>query len=200
MSVRALRGREAPAAVRVLAQAFFEDPAMVRVQPDERRRRKLLERWFAALALVAVRTGRRPLVGAFADGRLVGAHTAHEPGTYPPPPWTMPLHAPAMVPAGPPTTVRSLRWAHAREQVPPRSRRFLYLELLGTAPGQQGRGVGFALISRLLAEADARRLDVVLHTNTPRNVTYYERLGFVTTNEQLLPLGVPEWLMERPPA
>ena len=196
--VRSLAGRETPAAITLLAAAFADDDAMIRLQPDPVRRRRMLERWYRTLALVATRRGRRPVVGAFAGGRLVGASVSHDAGTYPAPAWTAALHAPAMALAGPRAALLSARWLAARERVHPRAGRFLYLELLGADPAHQRAGAGRALLGSLVAEADARGLAVVLHTNAAVNVGYYERAGFAVTHEQHLPIGVPEWLLERP--
>jgi len=198
--IRPLGHDERSSAIPLLARAFALDPAMVALQPSARRRRRMLERWFASLAFVGRRVGRRPLLGAFDGGVLVGAALSYGAATYPPPAWMAVLHGPAVALAGPTAVVRSARWLSAREQVRPRSEHFSYLELPGTDPLRQGQGTGGALLRTLLADADACRHDVVLHANTAKNVRWYERAGFVVTHTVLLPFGVREWLLERRPA
>jgi len=55
-----------------------------------------------------------------------------------------------------------------------------YLSILAVAPALQGRGLGARLLAPTLAEADAARVSCYLETFTPRNVAFYERLGFTT--------------------
>jgi len=86
----------------------------------------------------------------------------------------------------------------AREHHHPREPH-IYLETLATAPAHQGRGAGSSLLHDLCAEADRRRLPIVLHTNAVANLAFYERFGFVVTREARLPTGAQEWTMRRAP-
>jgi GNAT superfamily N-acetyltransferase len=47
-------------------------------------------------------------------------------------------------------------------------------------PGHQGRGLGGRLVAPRLAEADLASRPVHLASTNPRNLTFYERLGFRT--------------------
>lgn len=53
-----------------------------------------------------------------------------------------------------------------------------YLSILGVAPEAQGRGIGGTLMRRVLATADAAGVATYLETFTPRNQSFYARLGY----------------------
>lgn len=66
-------------------------------------------------------------------------------------------------------------------------------------PGQQGAGVGSALMAPILARADADRVPCYLETAEAANVAFYQRRGFVTVRQGTAPAGVPYWTMRRDP-
>ena len=53
-----------------------------------------------------------------------------------------------------------------------------YLSILGIHPEQQNKGLGQKLLTPVLEEADKQGLDTFLETFTPRNMSFYERLGY----------------------
>jgi len=53
-----------------------------------------------------------------------------------------------------------------------------YLSIVAVAPTAQGRGLGQQLLAPTLTEADARGAVTYLETFTPRNLAFYQRLGF----------------------
>jgi GNAT superfamily N-acetyltransferase len=76
-----------------------------------------------------------------------------------------------------------------------------FLDLVGVAPGAQGRGLGRALVGHGLARARADRCPAFLETGTPRNVRFYESFGFGVVGEQQAPGGGPViWFMQTPAA
>ncbi len=79
--VEALKSGDLPLAVKVLTAAFWEYPETVHLLPDERRRRRVLPRYLLSDARDAARF--TTLLGAFADGRLVGAAAWIPPEAYP---------------------------------------------------------------------------------------------------------------------
>ena len=71
---------------------------------------------------------------------------------------------------------------------------------LGVEPGQQGQGIGGALVRAMTTRADAEGTACWLFTFAPRNVAIYERLGFHVTLETTLPSsGLRLWVMAHPP-
>ena len=80
------------------------------------------------------------------------------------------------------------------------ARPFVYLQVLGVASAQQGRGHGGRLLRRLLARCDREALPLYLETETERNVDMYTRFGFRVVKQISLPvIGLPMWEMVREP-
>jgi GNAT superfamily N-acetyltransferase len=53
-----------------------------------------------------------------------------------------------------------------------------YLPFVGVEPMHQGRGLGAALLQRVLRLCDSERLPAYLESTNARNIPFYERLGF----------------------
>ena len=64
------------------------------------------------------------------------------------------------------------------ESASPEGQDFYYLSLLGTHPGQRGRGLGMSLLAANLAQIDAESMPAYLESSNPANDIRYERLGF----------------------
>jgi ribosomal protein S18 acetylase RimI-like enzyme len=56
-----------------------------------------------------------------------------------------------------------------------------YLPMIGTDPACQGMGLGSALLRHSLAMCDRDQLPAYLESSNPRNISLYERHGFVRT-------------------
>lgn len=54
-----------------------------------------------------------------------------------------------------------------------------YLPIIGVDPAFHSRGIGSALLSYAIARADAEGLPAYLESSNPRNISLYERHGFV---------------------
>jgi GNAT superfamily N-acetyltransferase len=75
-----------------------------------------------------------------------------------------------------------------------------YLAWLCVEPGQQGQGIGSALMRHVTTRADAEQVSCQLFTAAPRNVPTYEHLGFSVVHATTLPRsGLRIWVMARPP-
>jgi ribosomal protein S18 acetylase RimI-like enzyme len=77
--------------------------------------------------------------------------------------------------------------------------RHWYLHVLSTVPERQGRGLGTRALAPVLARCDADSVPAYLESTNPRNVTLYERHGFVGTGEITLPDGPSLLQMWRDP-
>ena len=76
-----------------------------------------------------------------------------------------------------------------------------YLLAIGVLPGQQGRGLGEALMRPVLERCDREGIPGYLVCTASRNIPFYERNGFRVTEEIKLPKdGPPQWLMWRDPS
>ena len=150
----------------------------------------------AARGRADLRAARRP--GAPGGLALAGVLLAL-------PPWVHPLPPP---PAG--VQLRTLlgqgfgvarRWREVWEVLETRrpAGPWWHLSLLAVEPELQGQGVGSALLGRWLADVDTAAEPACLETSRAENVRLYERFGFAV-REELRVLGVPVWLMARPPS
>jgi ribosomal protein S18 acetylase RimI-like enzyme len=195
IAIAPLPPSDLPAAIRLLARAFRDNPlnrAVLRRRGAAARQRSN-EHGMRAHLPVALGSGR--LLGAQRGGALAGVLIAA-------PPWSYPFPRPS---AG--ARLRCLlgqglgvasHWAQvyaALDQRHPREEHW-YLGTLGVDPDRWGRGVGTALLARWLAEVDRDALPAWLETDRERNVGFYQRAGF-GVEEQIEVLGVPIWLMRR---
>lgn len=56
--------------------------------------------------------------------------------------------------------------------------RYWYLSIVGIKPDQQGKGLGPALVNSVLDQTDRLGVPTFLETFTPRNHSFYQRLGY----------------------
>jgi GNAT superfamily N-acetyltransferase len=63
-----------------------------------------------------------------------------------------------------------------------------YLSIVGVHPAAQGKGLGQRLLEPTLEEASAQRKVCYLETFTPRNLVFYQRLGFEAVAEYMEPV------------
>ncbi len=74
-----------------------------------------------------------------------------------------------------------------------------YLSILGLDPAKQGRGRGADLLAPILTRADASGAACYCETFTPRNMSFYERLGFASVGRFFEPVtGADYHVMRRP--
>jgi ribosomal protein S18 acetylase RimI-like enzyme len=76
-----------------------------------------------------------------------------------------------------------------------------HLMVLGVAPEAQGKGLARALMQPILSRADASGLPCYLETANPKNIPFYERMGFHQVAEIVEPQsGLHLWTFRRWPA
>jgi GNAT superfamily N-acetyltransferase len=172
--------------VTTLALAFHDDPLMGWLFEDPDRRAELLLRWWRARVEdqpahaevltaegeVSVALWHGPDVGgagtspgarsAIVDtlADLIGARAARRK-----------LEALAVIPAAHPRT------------------RHWYLAAVGTRPAFQGHGLGVRVVAPILERCDRSGLPAYLESTNPRNLSFYERLGFEPISRIEVPDG-----------
>jgi GNAT superfamily N-acetyltransferase len=72
-----------------------------------------------------------------------------------------------------------------------------YLSIIGILPSAQGRGLGATLLAGTLAEASQAQVPCYLESFTPRNLRFYERLGFCRVANHLEPTTNREYVVMR---
>ncbi|MYR40991.1 GNAT family N-acetyltransferase [Streptomyces sp. SID5910] len=180
--------------VRLLDEAFQDDPVSRWVFPGEEYRRRTHHRLMAAFTDAVLADGWIDLTedGAACALWLSVPGEAHdEEGD----------DGPAAVrEAVDPDNERVEQIARLTEGIHPAGRAHVYLWMIGVAPGRQGEGLGTALIEQVLDCCDREGLPAYLEASSARSRGLYERLGFAFTGCALdLPDGPRMWPMWREP-
>jgi GNAT superfamily N-acetyltransferase len=195
IQLTAARIREAGA---VLSRAFYDDPLMKYIFPDDAKRARLLP-WYMS---VWVRYGCAYGEVNTTAGDVRGVAVRFPPDTFQMSLARMMRTGIIFMPVrlGLPAFGRFMRAANFLEGLHKRdvAARHLYLLFLGTDPPHQGHGIGRALLQSVLSRADAERLPCYLETAEDRNVPFYRAHGFEVTAEDEVPGGGPHfWTMMR---
>ena len=193
-----LQRSEIPAAARVLAAAFYDDPAMSWMLPDPRTRLRGLERLFATQIRHHHFAGGGVDVTHGADGTVLGAAAWDPPRGWQPSKLTTLRMLPGMIRAlG--RHVRNGQWMDAvLDAVHPETPHW-YLSAIGTDPAGRGGGHGKALLASRLGHCDKDGLPAYLESSKRGNIPFYERFGFTVVQEVALPDGPSLWTMWREP-
>ncbi|KPF78208.1 hypothetical protein IP88_04650 [alpha proteobacterium AAP81b] len=196
--VRAATPADRPAVIRILADAFADDPAMTWLFSDPARRARRLPRLFTTIA----RVDADPAIWSLSlagDGTPAAVAMWRAPGAWATPPLAMLGALPALVGTFGRALPRALALQSALEAHHPAPPHW-YLQFVGCAPGQQGKGHGGSAIGARLAECDATGLPAALETATESNVGLYQALGFRVTGTFRHRDGPLFWSMWREPA
>jgi GNAT superfamily N-acetyltransferase len=186
------------AAGAAMARAFFVDPILAYMFPDEDERRQLAPWHFSAFIRYGYLFGEVYTTSGNPDGTAV---------------WFRPgeseLTAERIEQAGldrAPEILGAESWArfntvcdyiealHPKEVPEPH----WYLPLLGVDPRLQGQGVGGALLKVILDRADRDGLPAYLWTAKSHNVGFYQQHGFEVMTEGVEPTSsIPFWTCRR---
>lgn len=176
----------------MLARAFYDDPVTSWFYPDDARRLRHARRFFV---IRQRQLADQELI--FTTSELSGAALWAGPGR-----WREDLRQSLMLlPMLPVLLPRIVRQTHGVREIECRHpvRPHYYLSVLGTDPGQQGSGIGSALLGPVLRRCDADGVGAYLESSKESNVGFYTRHGFAVTERIELPDGPPLWLMWREP-
>lgn len=182
---------------RVLGRAFFDDPVMKWMVPDDARRVRALPKIFAAMArhhfLAAEATEIADRGGTFGAAALWD----------PPGRWKQtPREELRMMPAFLLAMGRHVRRGQAMADLMKKhhpEEPHWYLAVIGSDPTVRGAGFGQALMRSGLDRCDAEGAPAYLESSNESNIGYYMRFGFEVTGEITLPDGPTMWQMWRQP-
>lgn len=194
--VRKATAADLEAMAGTLQRAFFDDPIISWMLPDEERRRRTgpigWRSWLEILYL--------PKDHVYTNDARTGAALWSPPGTWKVPASLQMRMAPRLVRIfGVRRLPLLIRGLSLLEHKHPDDEPHYTLGVLGTDPDQQGKGIGGALIQPVLERCDAEGVGAYLESSKERNVPYYRRFGFEVTEEFTLPEGPPVWGMWRDP-
>jgi len=169
---------EIPAAVEVLARAFYADPVWSWAFPDPERRLGQHRAVWELVAKAALSYESAWLTGDCAAVAL----------------W-IPPEKPELRPEDEARLEgllaellgngadRVLETFERFEAAHPAAEPHYYLSLLATDPDQRGRGLGIGLLATTLEQIDAEGAPAFLESSNPINTPRYEKLGFVRCGE-----------------
>jgi ribosomal protein S18 acetylase RimI-like enzyme len=183
---------------RTLGRAFYEDPIMKWMLPDDARRAKALPHMWATIARHHYLTWGGAEVAT--NGSEVGAATLWDPpGRWKQTPLEELRMAPAFLLAFRSGVARAQKIADIMEEKHPEEPHW-YLFAIGSDPTVRGAGFGQALMRSRLDRCDAEHAPAYLESTKEETVPYYMRFGFEVMGEMTLPGGCPSmWPMWRAP-
>ncbi len=183
----------------VLSRAFYDEPNVVYMLPDETVRRAALPWFFGVFVLrLGLRYGNVYTTETTAGGAI----------------WMVPGNVVTFwgaMQAGLLVMPLRFRWKGFRRSVHINSvienvrqhampGRHWYLMALGVEPSQQGKGLGSALLQPVLERADAAGTPCYLETFKESNLRFYAKHDFVVMNSKQIVEGGPTvWAMVRKP-
>ena len=198
-TVRPLRPGELDQFGRSMSRAFFTDPLMQYIEPDEEKRLKT-GNWFLTRAIAyCERWGE-----VYTDESLAGGGAWLTPGNTTMSTmrilriglWQMPFR----LGFGGFSRFNKLDSATAKVHKRVVKGDHWYLLLLGVDPVQQSNGIGSAAIEVGAAKAQQAGLPVYLETMTQSNVDYYQKRGFEVAEEFDVDDQLHVWAMVRQPS
>ncbi|MFF0185262.1 GNAT family N-acetyltransferase [Streptomyces sp. NPDC005244] len=185
--------------VRLLDQAFQDDPVSGWVFPDPADRRATHHRLMAAFTDIVLAEGRVDLAedGSACALWLDVPAGDHDGGEGEAPDEDAPAQLRAAVDQD---NERVELIGRLTADVHPSGRAHTYLWMIAVSPERQGEGLGSALMEPVLDRCDREGLAAYLEASNARSRALYERLGFVLTGGPLdLPDGPRMWPMWREP-
>lgn len=197
INIRELARDELRAAVLILAEGMRDNPLHVKVfgaDPDRRERRLLS---FLGHLVAYVRSNGK-LLGAYAQGELVGVLGMMKPGRCRPAGMDKLRFARVILACNSPIGVLSIgRWLAAWKHSDPPEPHW-HLGPMAVRQDFRRQGIARRLMTHCCQHIDARSATAFLETDLAINAAFYATLGFVVTRREPV-LGVSNWFMSRPP-
>ncbi len=204
--VRRLSVRDIDVATEVLVKAFHNDPLWLYLEPDDKKRRKIIPKFFKIF--VNLQLGFNHLFG-------IGDPIEGVASWSPPSPQNISVWG-----------IMKAAWRIINSDIfslifSPIVRKFLkswriftriekmhkkhapephyYLEMIGISPTSQGKGLASKLINFILNHPAANSTSAYLETMNPKNVKLYEHFGFECREQWNVPgTNLSVWALYRP--
>ncbi len=178
---------DASAAGRCLARAFANDPLMDHLLPNANRRDRMLRRLCTLVVQHGIRYGQVDGVGDAIHGVAVWLPPAEAQASLPRLLYTGGWRLPFLIGINGTRRMLSFRGVIERRYHRLVPQPHWLLHMLGVDPEHQGRGLASKLLTDRLQRLDQTQVDCVLETVNPRSAALYERFGFRTLEEILVP-------------
>ena len=178
----------------VLQAAFWDDPIMQWLLPDEKHRSRRL----AGLFRVVLRTHYITMRTVWTTPEQLGGALWAPPGHWKIPSAELLRAGPAMAASLGRRALPGMRFLENVDRQHPVEPHW-YLGVLGTSPAHQGHGIGSALLEPVLQRCDDEGIPAYLESSKEQNIPFYCRHGFVVAGELSAPGGPTLWPMWRDP-
>lgn len=180
-----------------LKAAFFDDPLVKYIAPDSQTRKLWLHCSMGFLLEQAERSGEVTTLGENSEAVL----GVYAPGKYPSSFLEFVQLAGTHITTGllgglsVPLVLTALRLNHTFSKLLPHTPHW-HIGILGVDPTKQGQGFGTRLMEPVLQKASALGIATYLETSNPKNLIFYQRLGFHVLEEIVaIPGAPPLWRM-----
>jgi ribosomal protein S18 acetylase RimI-like enzyme len=197
-TITRLTGPQLDCAVQILTSAFLEDPLMAYLFPEPGKRRENLAIFFKANLEYAMAAGEiyiNSSQNGVAAWLFQGDKGGPKPGSKEDPRSQLGVLLDSETAARLAGFTRAMAALH--KDVAPEKRR--YLLFLGVKSGEQGKGIGTAMIKPGLQIADDSGLPCMLDTMNERDLKFYRRQRFeIRRDERICGDGPRTWTMFRP--
>jgi len=193
-SVRRALVADVDALATTLTRAFDDDPLTTWLFPEADARRRKLPTFFRSLLRASLPLGE---VYTTDDSRC--AAIWNPPGTFPMGWYTdarLGLTTTRLLGLRITVCARGLMYFASHH---PKERHW-YLQMLGTEPTFQSRGLGSSILAPILERCDREGERAYLESSKERNIPFYARHGFAVTQEIQVPRGPVVWAMWRDPS
>jgi GNAT superfamily N-acetyltransferase len=196
ISLRALKFAELYPAAQLLGRGMCDNPTNVRAFgiDNVERRCRALARFFVPVLHGLYRRG--VILGAFREAVLVGVCGMARPGLCQPTLGEKLRVVPAIVLGNPVSApLRVMRWNGEWARRDP-SEPHWHLGPVAVDSHLRGKGIGGAMLAHFCGRMDDYGTLSYLETDKPENVGFYQKFGFVVTEEAKV-LDAPNWFMLR---
>jgi ribosomal protein S18 acetylase RimI-like enzyme len=193
--VRRATEKDADAVISVLVRAFDADPAIGYLLRQDRKRGEAYHQFFHACFWHMC----FPHGEVWMEAEGLGAALWTPPGA-----WEVGIRqvlamGPSFVRAAGSRILRSVRAIGRVQAIHPKEPHY-YLFALGSDPAHQGRGIGSAMLRKVLERCDSDGAAAYLEASTASSARLYARSGFVGKDEFRMGEGAPPiWPMWRAP-
>ncbi len=182
---------------KVLARAFYDDPVMMYMLPDDGARAKALPPMFGALTRHHfLSRGGSQVAGR--GGEIRAATLWDPPGQRKSSRWESLRMMPALAWYFRSRAKQTQILGEVMEEAHPEEPHW-YLMVIGSDPAVRGAGFGQALMNSGLDRSDGERAPAYLEASKEELISYYSRFGFEQIGVIQIPDGPKMWPMWRAP-
>ncbi|WP_028479218.1 GNAT family N-acetyltransferase [Nocardia sp. CNY236] len=186
-TIRDATESDLPGCVRVLSEAFADDPVTTAIWPDQQGRYRALPKYFAAMLHHFHSAGAGVQIGVDHGGHIGAVAVWDPPGQWKRSVARTVRALPDLLPAVGTRMVGAIRVGRTLDRHHPDEPVHWFLDLIGTPVSHRGGGYAAALIEHRVESSPG--IGAYLVCTREENITYYQRFGFDVIDPFRLPIG-----------